>query len=80
MAMEFHGQRQALALQGYLTHKNPPPQLEPTVALSIGPYGDPKGVSVSDERGTLVIWLCLARSGRIKERDFFIDNLLVRIH
>jgi len=41
-------------LQGYLAHKNPPPSQDPTVALCLGNYGDPRGVGVSYERGTPV--------------------------
>ena len=43
----------ASQLQGYPTHKPPPPQ-DPTVALCLGTYGDPRGAGVSDERGTSV--------------------------
>jgi len=42
-----------LALQGYLAHKNPPPQ-DPTVALCLGRHSDPLEVDVSYERGTPV--------------------------
>ena len=38
----------------YLAHKNPPPPQNPTVAICLGSYGDPRGVGVSDERGTPV--------------------------
>ena len=40
-------------LQGYLAHKNPPPY-DPTVALFLGTYRDPRGVGVSYERDTPV--------------------------
>ena len=38
-------------VQGYLDHKNSLPQ-DPTAGLRLGPYGGPRGVGVSDERGT----------------------------
>ena len=33
-------------LQGYLAHENPPPPQDPTVALCLGTYGDPRGTPV----------------------------------
>ena len=40
-------------VQENLAHKKPPPpSKDPTVALCIGRYGDPRGVGVSYERGT----------------------------
>ena len=41
-------------LQGYLAYKNPPPPEDPSVALCLGNFGDPRGVGVFYERGTLV--------------------------
>ena len=38
-------------LQGYLAHETPPPQ-DPTVALCLGFFDDPRGMGVSYERGT----------------------------
>ena len=33
----------------------PPPRKDPTVALCLGTYGDPRGVGVAYERGTRVL-------------------------
>ena len=35
--------------------QEPPPPQDPTVALCLGTYGDPRGVGVSYERGTPVL-------------------------
>jgi len=37
-----------ILLQGYLAHK----KQDPTVGLCLGPYGSPRGWTVSYERGT----------------------------
>ena len=47
-----------ISLQGYLTHKNPPPPKDPTIVLCLGTCGGPRGVGVSYGRGTPVD-LCL---------------------
>jgi hypothetical protein len=41
-------------LQGYLAHEGSPPRQDPTVALCLGTYGDPRGVDVFDEQRTSV--------------------------
>ena len=53
-------------VQGYLTHKNPPPPQDPTAALCLGTYGDPdpRGVGVSYERGTPVTSVLYVPGGR----------------
>ena len=38
--------------QGYLAHKQHSPPRDPSVGLFIGPHGDPRGGSISYERGT----------------------------
>ena len=40
------------SLQGCLAHKKTPTPLDPTVGRCLGPYGGPRGVGVSYERGT----------------------------
>ena len=40
-------------IRGYLAHKKHPPPQDPTVGLCLGTYGDPVGLGVCYERGTL---------------------------
>ena len=63
-------------VQGYLAHKKPPPPQDPTVALCLETYGDPRGVGVSDERGTPVpecaagCWVSVGTAAEPKGRTF----------
>jgi len=41
-----------MSLTGVLRSYETPPPYDPTVALCLGTFGDPRGVGVSDERGT----------------------------
>ena len=48
------GRRGGDGLQGYLAHKKHSPRGTIQLALCLGTYGDPRGMGVSHERGTLV--------------------------
>ena len=50
-ASQPHPRLTQVALQGYLAHK----KLHPTVGLCLGPYGGPREVELSYERGTPVL-------------------------
>ena len=44
-----------ITLQGYLAHNEQRfPRTDPTVGICLGPYGDPRGGVVFNERGTPV--------------------------
>ena len=49
-------------IQGHLAHKTPPPY-DPTVALCLGTYGDPRGGGY--ERGTPVLTGDVLRGGQM---------------
>ena len=61
------------------------PTWDPTVALCLGTYGDPRGVGVSYERGTLVHGVVSAGSGALGKGPvddglFRIKTLRVRVY
>ena len=61
----------ARGLQWHLTHKKTHPPLEDptcTVGLSLGPYGGPRGVAFSYERGTRVQWYLKSKISVSKDR------------
>ena len=66
-------------VQGYPGHEKQPPPQDSTVGLCPGPCRGPSQVVVSYERGTPVP-VRIQGLGWGKREEFFIGNLLVRIH
>ena len=70
--------------RGYLAHKNPPPPLHHRRALGIGLLQSPRGGRFRIRKYLLYIIGSQSKPDtperEREKREFFIDNLLVRIH